>query len=134
MTQYRQWIKDALDAGLSVPVFGRAVPSGEPTPEGAKVFVTFKAPTHVAMGKGIVSARKDLHIVAFFVRVAGPDEDEVLDTMDNVLDILVGASPPDSGEITSVFGETWGVLDSRSRPQEYNEAASFLFYTNLGGM
>lgn len=131
---YREWIKDRLRERVDAPVFGRAVPAGVPTPEGTKVFVTFRPPVRADYNRGIVSARQDLHVAWFFVRVAGPDEDDVLRTVDAVLDALVGAVPPDSGEITSVFGEEMGSLDSKTRPQEYNEAVSFLFYTNTGGM
>lgn len=131
---YQEWIKNELRTATGKPVYGRAAPTGEETPEGTTIYTVFKSPTHVMRDQGIVSARHDIHMVMFMVRVAGPDEDDVLGTMDTVWRTLTGAYPPDGGEITSVVGETWGVLDGKARPQEYNEAISFIFPTNLSGM
>lgn len=128
--EYRQWIRDLLAQETGVRVFGSAVPDGEPTPEGTHIFTRFKPPV-LGWDRGIVSYRNDVHLVVFFVRVTGTDEDDVNRVLDIVMPTLTGASPPGGGQISSVISQTWGQLDSKSRPQEYNEAASFSFPLNM---
>lgn len=134
MTNYQSEIREKIRQDTGLPVYGIAVPTGEPTPKGTRIHVTFKAPTLSYAGRGIISSRKDLHQVVFFVRVTGTDEANVSETMLAVWESLNGYCPDKCGEIQSIIGETWPTLDSKSKPQMYNEAMSFVFFNNLEGM
>lgn len=130
---YKAWVRDKLGEITGLKVYGLAVPAGENTPRDTRVFTSFNPPTRAFNGTGIVSKRDDVHRLVFYVRVSGRNEEEVEEVMDKILWGLTDEAPPDCSPIESIIGETWSSLDSKTRPQEYNAAISFMCYTNLEG-
>lgn len=130
---YKEWIRNRISELTGLKVYGLAVPAGETTPRDTRVFTSFNPPTRAFRGTGIVSKKDDVHRLVFYVRVSGRDEGDVEEVIDKIMWGLTDEAPPDCSPIESVIGETWGHLDSKSRPQEYNAAISFMCYTNLVG-
>lgn len=133
-------IQDAIQARLDTlpqEVYVVEVPDDTKLPKSSNgtikpyIVISLGGPYRAARGRGIVSSRHDVNIASLSVQVVALTAAAGDIILDQVLNLMVGWSAPDTGEFTVEGGSNGSNADGSVKPTKYFRFAFFSFRCNL---
>lgn len=93
--------------------------------------VYFTQPVRAAVGRGIVSTRRDTNRAGLTVQVNAHRPEDAARVADWVVDTLTGHTPPDASELTLEGGASGNNGTGTSKPTMYIQYITFSYFCNL---